>query len=74
MAENEERKRCKECGRLKPVKKVQLNPFCKLCKKPLIKTGRFYVCSDKDMSHRRLIPAIKVKAAAPQKEGAPFEV
>jgi len=49
-----------------------LAPICSLCKKPLIKTGRFWVCSDKNMSHRGLIPHNHVKTLGIGKQ--PMEV
>jgi hypothetical protein len=72
----EDRQRCKECHRLLPKPKEPVfSPICKLCKQPLIKTGHWWVCSNKDMSHRGLIHRSTVaKAGWDKKPHETFEV
>ncbi len=61
---DEGRERCKECKRLLPKpKEPKMSPICKLCKRPLIRAGHFWVCPDRNMSHRGLIPKAIVNKA-----------
>ncbi len=70
------RERCSECHRLLPKpKEPEMHPICKLCKKPLVRVGKFWSCSDKDMSHRGLLTHGRVKKAQEENHGKKvFEV